>query len=102
MHFFSRVLHAIIIWPAGHQLRPHHVCLLFGISLYLFPLPPWHAPQVIIFGPIIGIATAVLVYATATPQSISEASKLRAGSSWVRRCAVLCLLCCAMSCCAVA
>lgn len=44
-------------------------------------LPP---PQVIIFGPIMGIAIASLVYGVSTPDSLHTAEKLRKGSSWVR------------------
>ena len=48
------------------------------------PCPvPAPVPQVIIFGPIMGIAIASLVYGVSTPDSLHTAEKLRKGSSWV-------------------
>ena len=37
------------------------------------------------FGPLMGICIAVLVYGVTTPDSLHTAEKLRKGSSWVSR-----------------
>lgn len=62
---------------ADERGKPPPAWPLWSVGVRLLIAP------VIVFGPICGVAIAILYYVEATPSSIQTATRLREGSSWV-------------------